>query len=179
MISACPVRLTELEREPLQQRIEPGNFHRLEEIVREAGLPSRISIARATPPAYGNEYGAMPRGLQNPGDLEPIEAGHADVEQRQMRGHLLDELEGVRPIVGHVDLMASEPQEHRQHVGSVAIVLRDEDAQWYGHRVCDLTLRRKSHGRRGRVPSVRTFDRPRLAGGGVYPTIHPFSMYAR
>src|SRR5579862_1405999 len=105
MISARHIRLAELERELLQQRIEPGNFHWLEEIVREAGLPSRISIARATPPAYGNEYGAMPRGLQNPGDLEPIEAGHADVEQRQMRGHLLDELEGVRPIVGHVDLM--------------------------------------------------------------------------
>src|SRR5579862_182539 len=97
MIGACQIRLTELEGEPLQQGIQAGNLHRLEEIVFESGLASRLTIARATPPADGDEDCPMPARFQVPGDLEPTEPGHADVEQRQMRSHRLDELEGVRP----------------------------------------------------------------------------------
>src|SRR5579862_9961309 len=89
MIGACHIRLAELEGKPLQQGIESGDLHRLEEIVCEAGLASRLTIARATPPTDGDEDCPMPGRFQVPGDLEPTEPGHADVEQRQMRSQRL------------------------------------------------------------------------------------------
>jgi hypothetical protein len=73
------------------------------------------------------EMGA--RVAQAPGDLEPVDARHHDVQDDEVGRELLDCVEGVAPVAGdaHIELLVA--QRHRDEVGDAGLVVDDQHAR--------------------------------------------------
>ena len=62
-------------------------------------------------------------------DLEAVEHGESDVDERDVRLELVDEPQGLESVRRHLHVVAGELEEHLEAAGGVRVVLDDQDAE--------------------------------------------------
>jgi hypothetical protein len=71
---------------------------------------------------------------QPAGHFVAIHFRHADIEQHDVRLAQLELLERCRPVVRNMYVRTSRPQQHREALGGVAIVVHDQHAEAHDAR---------------------------------------------
>ena len=100
----------------------------LDEVVVGAGVepgdPVRDRVARRE-----HQDGCpVPLPPHSPADGQPVDRGHEDVEDDQLRLLAPDRLEGAHPVLRERDLVAVERQRAPQRDSDGGLVVRDQDA---------------------------------------------------
>src|SRR5258706_5210131 len=109
---------------------EVAELYRLYEMVVEARLGALPAVLGLSPTGECDEHDAVEVALlaDARGELEAVQPGHGEIEQRDLgteRAHLL---QSRCPVVRDQHLDAVQAQQQRETVGGVAIVVDDEKA---------------------------------------------------
>src|SRR3954447_21723814 len=81
--------------------------------------------------ARGERIGAQP-----PGQLDPVDARHHHVDQREVRQLPADDFQGLLPVMCDDDVEALEPEIYLDEPGDVDVVVDDEDRAHAGGSEC-------------------------------------------
>ena len=114
---------------PLQRPLQPVGLNRLHQIVDRRHVECRDrEIVEGGDENHGRVHR---RGGQGPGDIDPVHAGHGDVEQDKIGRYCLGDAQGRLAIIGGADHGdALQPGEQQlQPLDRQRLVIDDHDAQ--------------------------------------------------
>ena len=110
--------------------------------------------------ATSSSVAAVRQGADPPGGLEAVHAGHAEIEEHDVRPERRRLVDGIGAVVGRADLAAERAHHHRQAVGAIAIVVGDHHAAAERRRRDRIVRHRRGA---GRGPRERQADLERAA----------------
>jgi hypothetical protein len=122
--------LRALGRARRSQEFRDGiGFHRLGEVIVEAGCAGLLDVFLLAPPGNRHEKDLRPVGTgPDPArELISIHVRHADIQQRGIWRCPVEHLQGCLTVVRDDDVVAIQPQEHGETLGRVVVVVGDQD----------------------------------------------------
>ena len=114
---------------------EPRKIGRLAEVIREAGrLRARDVRGLRVTAQRDQRDGLEPRLRTHAGrEREPIDVRQPEIEDRELGREGIELCETLRAVVHDDDLVAHRAEQLAEHVGSIDVVVDDEDPQARAH----------------------------------------------
>src|SRR3954463_16660436 len=99
-------------------------------MVSDPGLARAYLVLFLAPAAQGDQEHAAPPALATDalGKLVAVDVGHAEIEDGDVRTELGTDRERALAVVGRAHLLAAQPQQLRERLRRVLVVVDDEDA---------------------------------------------------
>src|SRR6185436_6699378 len=103
---------------------------RLHEVCVEARLGCTLAIPLLSPPGHRHKGGALSPGLlPHPARrLQAVHDGHAQIEQDHLRLEVTAHPQGLRTIMRHAHVVTEYPEQRRQDLRGIEVVVGDEHA---------------------------------------------------